>query len=427
MDQLVASTIKYGLIPPVVMEFPGITVGGAFAGTAGESSSFKYGLFDRNVTSIEMILGDGEIVQASKDNNADLFYGAAGTLGTLGLVTMLELDLIEAKRFVKITYLSRPSIKSTLDLIQKEASNLSLDFVDGILFSKDHGVVITGEMTNEKPGSTQTFSHSTDPWFYLHVQEKTQDFPSPVTEFVPLPEYLFRYDRGGFWVGRFAFDYFNFPFNKHTRRILDDFLHTRMLYQALHASNQASRYVIQDIAVPYSTAEDFVRWNASTLGIWPLWLCPIQQSLTPSFNPHLESGRHQADGKAIDQIINIGLWGPGPQDPSNFGSYHVALERSLQHQFHGLKWLYGLTYYREDEFWEVYSKPPYDALRNKYRATTLPSVYDKVKINYEERERKKNEWGTRALSLRPLGGLWGIAKAIKSGEYQPRCPPWRSS
>ena len=43
MDRLVESTLKYNLIPPVVMEFPGITAGGGFAGTSGESSSFKYG------------------------------------------------------------------------------------------------------------------------------------------------------------------------------------------------------------------------------------------------------------------------------------------------------------------------------------------------------------------------------------------------
>jgi delta24-sterol reductase len=42
MDALVRETMKAGLLPPVVMEFPGITVGGGFVGTAGESSSFKY-------------------------------------------------------------------------------------------------------------------------------------------------------------------------------------------------------------------------------------------------------------------------------------------------------------------------------------------------------------------------------------------------
>lgn len=49
MDRLVEETLKYGLIPPVVMEFPGITVGGGYSGTSGESSSFKHGFFDRTL------------------------------------------------------------------------------------------------------------------------------------------------------------------------------------------------------------------------------------------------------------------------------------------------------------------------------------------------------------------------------------------
>lgn len=41
MDSLVEATLPHGLVPPVVMEFPGITAGGGFAGTGGESSSCK--------------------------------------------------------------------------------------------------------------------------------------------------------------------------------------------------------------------------------------------------------------------------------------------------------------------------------------------------------------------------------------------------
>jgi len=41
MDKLVEETTKYGFVPPVVPEFPGITVGGGVQGGAEESSSFK--------------------------------------------------------------------------------------------------------------------------------------------------------------------------------------------------------------------------------------------------------------------------------------------------------------------------------------------------------------------------------------------------
>src|SRR5438105_4076461 len=46
MDTLVKATVKEGLVPPVVMEFPGITVGGGLQGGAGESSSYKWGTFN---------------------------------------------------------------------------------------------------------------------------------------------------------------------------------------------------------------------------------------------------------------------------------------------------------------------------------------------------------------------------------------------
>ena len=89
LDALVEATLPYGLMPPVVMEFPGITVGGGFAGTAGESSSFRYGFFDRTISWIEMILANGETTTASKDHNSNLFFGAASSLGTLGITTLL--------------------------------------------------------------------------------------------------------------------------------------------------------------------------------------------------------------------------------------------------------------------------------------------------------------------------------------------------
>ncbi|OBT59978.1 hypothetical protein VE03_10420, partial [Pseudogymnoascus sp. 23342-1-I1] len=84
MDSLVEATLQHGLIPPVVMEFPGITVGGGFAGTSGESSSFRFGFFDRTINWIEIVLPNGEKVTASSTERSDLFYGAASSFGTLG-------------------------------------------------------------------------------------------------------------------------------------------------------------------------------------------------------------------------------------------------------------------------------------------------------------------------------------------------------
>ncbi|KAI1380337.1 FAD-binding domain-containing protein [Hypoxylon crocopeplum] len=441
MDRLVESTLRYGLVPPVVMEFPGITAGGGFAGTAGESSSFRHGYFDENVAGVEMVLPDGEVVFAQRPDGgegseyADLFRGAAGALGTLGVATMLELRLVEAKRFVRATYRRTSSVAEAVKVVREECTpEKGNDYVDGILFSKDHGVVVSGKMTDDEPSSgekVQTFSHAWDPWFYLHVRELTKGLPSSasssspspsstesrgaVSEYIPLAEYLFRYDRGGFWVGQAAFDYFRpVPFTRFFRWFLDDFLHTRMLYRALHGSGESARFVVQDVGMPYASAEPFVDYVSDNLDIWPLWLCPLKTPTGPSFHPHLRSSPNQGEGGKGGEMLNIGVWGWGPKNRDAF----VRVNRDLEHkvdELGGMKWLYAHTYYGESEFWDVYgNRPWYEALRQKYQATSLPSVYDKVKVGTDTRQEGWRPW---LKSLWPVGGLWGLWKGIRSRDY----------
>ncbi|KAL1897935.1 hypothetical protein Sste5346_003787 [Sporothrix stenoceras] len=452
MDRLVAATLPHGLVPPVVMEFPGITAGGGYAGTAGESSSFRHGFFDRTINRLEMVLANGEVVEATPsptDPRQDLFKGAAGALGTLGITTLMELQLVPARKYVKTTYHRCNSVSETIRLIREKTdlkqNTNSADYVDGILFSKEHGVVVTGEMTDEEPPSgqpVQTFSHPRDPWFYLHVQDKTKSLTSTPIEYIPLAEYLFRYDRGGFWVGRSAFSYFPFPFNKWTRWWLDDFLHTRMLYKALHASGQSATYVVQDLALPYKTAEAFVDYTSKEFGIWPLWLCPLQAPERPTFHPHekvvpLEpkaapsgssvtksSASTQSASSSSEPMLNIGLWGRVPgADADRCIALNRDLEHRLAHQFGGMKWFYAHAYYDEDLFWKIYDKPSYDALRTKYHATTLPSVYDKIKVNTDRKAitSETSVWKTKW----PFAAFYGLRQAIKSKAYLPRTPPWR--
>ncbi|KAH7030471.1 hypothetical protein B0J12DRAFT_583389 [Macrophomina phaseolina] len=418
MDRLVEETMKYGLVPPVVMEFPGITVGGGYAGTSGESSSFKHGFFDRTINWVEMILASGEVVKASRLERADLFHGAAGAAGSLGTTTLVELRLKDARKFVETTYHPVSSIAEAIAKCRTVIEDTELEYVDGILFSKSHGAIITGRLTDSPPEGTpiQCFSDAKDPWFYLHVQERTKSKAESITEAIPLAEYLFRYDRGGFWVGQSAFDYFCFPFNDFTRWWLDEFLHTRMLYTALHASGQSKQFTVQDLALPFSAAEKFIEYTSEATGIWPLWLCPLKQSPSPTLHPH-NSSVLEADGQTLQPLLNIGLWGKGPTNHDAF----VALNRSIEdkvHELGGMKWLYAHTYYAEDDFWKDFDRGWYETLREKYGATSLPSLYEKVKVDVEAEKRMiASSWLMCIRETWPISGIWALVKAIQSGSY----------
>jgi len=347
---------------------------------------------------------------------------------SMGVTTLVELQLHDAKKYVEATYHPVTSMSEAIQKLKVFTSTHDLDYVDGIMFSKTQGAIITGRMTDTISSgvTTQSFSDAKDPWFYLHVQDKIASITTPYTEAIPLAEYLFRYDRGGFWVGKSAFDYFKFPFNKLTRWWLDDFLHTRMLYTALHASGQSKKYVVQDLALPYSTAEEFVNYTDETFGIWPLWLCPLKQDSIPTMHPH--SNEFEADGKTLKQMLNIGLWGFGPQNHADF----IKANRNLEHKLRelgGMKWLYAHTYYSENEFWQMFDRKWYNNLREKYGATSLPSVYEKVKVDIEaetKAEGKKTLLGSLA-TMWPFSGLYGIRKAIASKTYlAARKAEWRT-
>ncbi|TID22250.1 hypothetical protein E6O75_ATG11044 [Venturia nashicola] len=426
MDSLVQATLQHGLIPAVVPEFPGITVGGAYAGTAGESSSFKWGFFDRLVRRVEVVLADGRVVEASSEGEGEekeLFERLPSTMGTIGVVTAIELKLERAKRFVETKFVSVGGMKEATRMIKENLGNEELDFLDGIMFSPTEGAVVMGRLTDVIPGNRrpQRFSGPWDPWYYMHVQSRISNASStdrPAVEYIPIADYLFRYDRGGFWVGRSAFKYMHFPFNRLTRWFLDDFLHTRMLYRALHASKNVIGYVVQDLALPYETAPKFVEFTDREFKIYPLWLCPLKESPTDvgkeSFHPWL------AEEEKMKPMLNIGLWGLPPPTAKTHKDYvqlNQRLEKTL-HELKGLKWLYSRTYYTAAEFWKYYPKDWYDALRKKYRAEHLPDVWQKVHVDIAKERREMEGWKARVLGIWPVAGFYGCWKGMLSGDWK---------
>lgn len=449
MDGLVEATLPHGLVPPIVMEFPGITAGGGFAGTGGESSSFRHGFFDETVASIEMVLADGEIVTASRDERPDLFCAAPGAVGTLGIVTMLEINLIPAKKYVHTRYHRTSSVAEAVKLVKAETTKPENDYVDGILYSKDHGVIVTGTLTDDKPDGEkpQTFSGAWDPWFYLHVEERTSTGKNsaasePPEDYIPLAEYLFRYDRGAFWVGRFLCMYWLMPFNSFSRWLLDDLLHTRMMYRGRDTGPE-NTFTIQDIAMPFETAETFVGYLDEQHPIWPLWLCPMKRRGPPTFHPFTtapgpkttsvsrdilglpEAPEHHQKAEEDDMMmLNIGVWGhEGTFDPPAFVEKNRAIEDKVR-ALGGMKWLYAHVYQAEEDFWAAYGgRGWYDALRVKYKATVLPSVYDKVHVRWDDVEAAitaRRTTQSRFAWLKgywPIGGFWSAWVSYASNDH----------
>ena len=341
MWSLVNATLEEDLLPPVVPEFPGITVGGAFNGTAGESSSWKHGFFDRSVIYIQIILADGRIVHCGRDgavkvpplvygddankdsphaereNNEklrqmgggsteelsnedlkELFHAAIGSFGTLGVTTLfcLSLEQVAEGSMVLCNYQPVQSSTEAVSTIHDKIAEVNEgvfeksgngdevpDFIDGILFDNEHGVIMTGRIVSPSDAQrlkwhdkiwTRNFVRPYNKWFYLHAEARMKQVQrkmhhkkvaAPKSDLIPLRQYLFRYDVSAFWMGKEAMAQLRWPYNRITRMITYPFISTRTLYGALHLSGAAGKYIIQDLIMPADDPNAQERAKAKSL------------------------------------------------------------------------------------------------------------------------------------------------------------------
>jgi Delta24-sterol reductase len=188
-----------------------------------------------------------------------------------------------------------------------------------------------------------------------------------------------------------------------------------MLYKALHGSGHTERMFVQDLALPYRTAEKFIEYSDARLGIWPLWLCPLKPSRMPTMHPHDTDSKTLDESAEPEQMLNIGLWGLGPPSREDFISANRDIELKLK-ELHGMRWLYAQTYHSESEFWEDFDKPWYDCLRKKYKAEGMPSVYEKVWAKRGTASVTPS-WGQWVGSMWPIPGIQGLRQAVRSKDY----------
>ncbi len=398
MDALVDATLRHGLVPPVVMEFPGITVGGGIQGGAGESSSFREGLFHESCLECELVLGDGEILTVSPTRRADLFHGSACAMGTLGVLTLAKLRLVPATRYVRLTYRRVGGPAEILEAL-REASRGGADFLDAILFDRSFGVVMEGLRTDEPWGKVRTFSRATDEHFYLHARRAGAG-PRPLTETVPLREYLFRYDRGAFWGAAVALRRAHLPFNRLTRFLFHPAFKTRRMYRALHSSNVAQQFIVQDITLPEGSASAFLDFVDRELGIRPLWLCPLKPDPFAPLSPtHLDTG----------MAVNVGVYGAlrgGARDYATLVAANRGIEAEAR-RLGGRKILYAHTYATREEFWETYPEGWYRGLRGASSAApAFPDLHEKAVVR-ERYESDLKTWLAAAALRAAKRALFG--------------------
>jgi FAD/FMN-containing dehydrogenase len=337
---LVAATLKHGLVPIVVPELKTITIGGAVSGCSIESMSFVRGGFHDTCREYEVITATGDVLVCTPDNEHRLvFQMVHGAFGTLGILSKLTFELVPAKPYVHLVHEQHTTLAGYQAAIARHAEARDIDFMDGIIHSPSLYVLCTGRFVDTAP---YTSNYEWLKVYYRSTAKRTEDY-------LATADYFFRYDRGvtnvrpSSFIGRLLFGKFltSTQWLKIGRRF--------------HWLLKRERPTVTvDVFVPVSKVAEFMAWWEREFGFFPLWCVPYKRVhdyewLADSFYAGLKD----------DMFLDLAIYGMRQHGHRNA---HRMIEQKLR-ELGGIKTLISHNYYTEDEFWQLFNKRNYDAAK----------------------------------------------------------------
>lgn len=106
-SSLARAAVETGQIPPVVTDFPYLSVGGTLSIGGMGATSHRYGSQADNVEELQVVTGRGDLVTCSRTQNRELFDAVLAGAGQYGLIVRATVRLVPAHttvRAVKVVY-----------------------------------------------------------------------------------------------------------------------------------------------------------------------------------------------------------------------------------------------------------------------------------------------------------------------------------
>jgi FAD/FMN-containing dehydrogenase len=359
---LVEQTLPHGLLPAVVPELKGITIGGAVAGCSVESMSYRYGGFHDTCLSYEFIDGTGEVRNLSRAQDPFLFEMIHGSYGTLGVLAGITFNLVPAKPYVHMTYVRHESPESFFEDLLRHTESGEHDFIDGIVHAPNDLVLCLGNFEETAP---YTSDYTRTRSFYRSTKTLAEDH---LTTF----DYCFRYDTDAHWLTRTAP-----PLEwRWVRALIGRFmLGSTNLIKWSGRLEPLMRWkkrpeVVADVFIPARRFLDFCKRYEQDMGFYPLWVVPYR---VPRQYPWLsnEHVTRMGDDLFIDCAV-YGMKNNGATDAS------PRLEE-LTYDLDGIKALIGRNHYSAERFWSIYNRPNYSSAKKELDPNgAFPDLYAKL-------------------------------------------------
>jgi FAD/FMN-containing dehydrogenase len=367
-EALTAACLQHGVMPAVVPQLKTITLGGAVAGVGIESSSHRQGLVHDTMLELDVLLGDGRIVNCTAHNaHSDLFFGFPNSYGTLGYALRVKAKTLPVKKYVRLTHLPFTNGQSYFAELEKILQAGDADFVDGTVFSPQKMFITLGRFTDSAPFSSDyTYQNI----YYRSIAEKGEDY-------LTTHDYIWRWDTDWFWCSKNVLAQNPLVRRIYGRSRLGSKTYTKIMrwnsrvgvtkklerMLGLHSES-----VIQDVDIPIARAAEFLHFYSKEIGLWPQWICPIG----------VKESRFVLYPVKPGWYVNFGFWDVKRTRATFPPGYFNRLIEEKVNELGGIKSLYSDSYFPERQFNQRYGGAAYDALKKKYDPSgAFPRLYDK--------------------------------------------------
>jgi FAD/FMN-containing dehydrogenase len=180
--------------------------------------------------------------------------------------------------------------------------------------------------------------------YYQSTATRTEDY-------LTTEHYVFRYDRGvtnvrpKSWLGRLVLG-----------KVMTSTQWLKLGAKLHWALAKEKPTVTLDVFVPASKVEEFMAWWQQEFGFFPLWCVPYKR--VHDYEWMADEFWQKLDD---DMFFDIAIYGMRQKDERNA---HRVIEEKLR-ELGGIKTLISHNYYPEAEFWQIFNKRNYDAVKQK--------------------------------------------------------------
>lgn len=153
LREILMLIVPKGWFLPVTPGTSYVTLGGAIASDVHGKNHHSAGTFGQHVTSLNLVLGTGELLTSSKYENADLFHATCGGMGLTGIIISATIQLIPIQSsFINQKTIKADCIEAACELFEdNNDATYSVAWIDCLAKDKKLGrsVLMLGEHAKE--------------------------------------------------------------------------------------------------------------------------------------------------------------------------------------------------------------------------------------------------------------------------------------